>query len=330
MNCASQNNNKYLVVKAKGGMGNRMLCAVTGILYGQLTGRKTVIDWRDESYSTDGTNAFPKFFSCPNVYSATLLPEHGSVRPNVWANELHKSMDSMIGERDTSKHSSIFIHRKYSVDVRRTDYQEDIIVFWYYTGRINCLKGHLNNHNSGFASLSSDKIIRKVLLDQMPLSGEVRQRIEDFKSAAGWPSKIIGVHIRYTDMKTDLACYERALQRFLQQEPNAHIFLSTDNQQINDDYRRRFKNVFSTPKWFPDNSSAMHQNAACPDRVINGIESLVDMYLLADCDYLIYPGGSTFSSISRCLSSASPENIADIERFNPRIRLKRWIRELIV
>ena len=38
-----KNVNKYLLVKAKGGMGNRMLCAVTGVLYGNLTERWIIV-----------------------------------------------------------------------------------------------------------------------------------------------------------------------------------------------------------------------------------------------------------------------------------------------
>jgi len=57
---------------------------------------------------------------------------------------------------------------------------------------------------------------------------------------------------------------------------------------------------------------------------------LVDMYLLAECDCLIYSGYSTFSLISRILSDAQPENIVDIDRFNVKVRLKKIIRELVV
>jgi hypothetical protein len=330
MNTSKKTGDKYLVVKAKGGMGNRMLGAITGILYGQLTGRKTVIDWRDESYSNDGTNAFARFFSCPGVFPETILPEHGSIRPGVWRNELHKTMDSMMAELDSDKHSSVFVHRKYSVDVRKLDYAEDIVVFWHYVGRIRALRANLQNSSNGFAGMDCDGIVRKVLLEQMRLSNEVRQHINDFKSATGWPPKVIGLHIRNTDMKTDLGHYERALQRFLEREPSAHVFLATDNRQVECQYQRRYKRVFSTPKWFPDDSSAMHQNSTCRDKVLNGIEALVDMYLLAGCHYLIYPGGSTFSRMSRLLSDIPAERVVDTERFNPRVRLKRWIRELVV
>jgi len=310
-------------------MGNRMLCAVTGILYGQLTGRKTIIDWRDESYSNDGSNTFPLFFNAPQVFPETILPEEGAVRPKIWTNQLHQSMSFMITRYHPNKHSSIFIHRKYSVEVRKLDYIEDIVVFWYYTGRINALKPFLQNSDNGFAGLDNKGIVRKVLLEKMRPCEEVRRRIETFKSSLPRSEKVIGLHIRFTDMKTNLAHYDRSLKRFLQREPGAHIFISTDNKKISEEYHKRYSNVFSTPKWFPGDSSAMHQNAACSDRVVNGMEALVDMYLLAECDYLIYSGASTFSRIACLLSNMPAENIVDIDRLNPKVRLKRFIRELV-
>ncbi|MCK4828693.1 hypothetical protein KA005_73865, partial [bacterium] len=119
------------------------------------------------------------------------------------------------------------------------------------------------------------------------------------------------------------------LYRFLKRYPDAHIFLTTDNRQVSQEYHERFKNVFSTSKWFPKSMASMHQNVNCPDKVANGVEALVDMYLLAECDCLIYSGYSTFSLISRVLSDAQQENIVDIDRFNVKVRSKKLIRELV-
>jgi hypothetical protein len=83
VDCRDKRGDKYLVVKAKGGMGNRMLCAVTGILYGQLTGRKTIIDWRDRSYSDDGSNTFFRFFDAPQVFPENILPKNASICPDI-------------------------------------------------------------------------------------------------------------------------------------------------------------------------------------------------------------------------------------------------------
>jgi len=328
MGQVGENKCKYLLVKAKGGMGNRILCAVTGIIYGQLTKRTIVIDWRDGAYSNDSSNTFSKFFACSQVYPETVLSESGTIRPEVWRGQLHKSMSEMLHEYDPDKHKSILIHRKYSVDIRKLKYDEDILVFWYYTERIRALRKHLRDPNHGFAEQTTSQIIRKVLREQMSLHKDIRQRIAEFK-AEHWHQTVIGLHIRYTDMKTNLALCERQLRRFLDCSPDAHIFLATDNRQVSDEYHKRFKNVFSTPKWFPDGVSSMHQNCICPDKVINGVEALVDMYLLADCDYLIYPGGSTFSRVSRMLSDIPPERIVDTERFNLKVRLKHCIRELV-
>jgi hypothetical protein len=329
MNHIDTNNDKYLVVKAKGGMGNSMLCAITGILYGQLTGRRTVVDWRDGAYSNDGSNTFSEFFSCLGLSSESVLPEDATIRPKVWKNNLDKSMSEMISRFDPKKHNSLRIHRKYSVDIRRLDHEEDIIVFWHYTGRTKALKRHLRNRQNDFDGLDTNGIIRKVLTEQMVLQKDIHQRIDEFK-AKHWSDKIIGVHIRYTDRLTNLAKYRKYLCRFLKQYPDAHIFLATDNRKINDEYQSRFKNVFSTPKWYPEDLTSMHQNTDCPDKVANGIEALVDMYLLAECDCLIYSGYSTFSQISHILSDAPPENIIDIDRFNVKVRLKKLIRELVV
>jgi hypothetical protein len=329
MNLNNERESKYLVVKANGGMGNRMLCAVTGILYGQLTGRITIVDWRDAAYSNDGSNTFSRFFSSKNVYPETVLPRSVTIKPHIWAKELYKSVSEMLHEHDPNKHSSIVIHRKYSIDVRKLDYNEDIIVFWYYTQRIRFLSSHLHELGHSFAMLKTEQIIRKMLTEEMILQDEIRQRIADFKSRY-WPDVVIGLHIRYSDRQTDLSRYERPLLQFLQYSPKAYIFLATDNRHISEEYHNRFNNVFSTLKWFPHGMSSMHYNKSCPDRVVNGIEALVDMYLLASCDYLIYSGYSTFSWISRLLSDIPSERIVDIDRFNLKVRLKRLIREMVV
>ena len=322
------NNHKYLVIKAKGGMGNRMLCAVTGMVYGELTGRKTVVDWRDWTYSNDGSNVFARFFRCPDVFSESILPREGTVRPSIWANKLDCSVAGMIEQYDPDKHSSILIHRKYSVDVREIDYDEDVLVFWYYTQRMRALRGHLRQGKSRFAGLSDNQVIRKVLREHMPLHDDIQQSIADFKARC-WRQPVIGVHIRHTDLKTNLVQYERHLRRILEHVPDACIFLATDNKQVNEHYRKEFKNVIWTPKWFPGEMTSMHQNPGCSDRTANGIEALVDMYLLAECDYLIYAGASTFSAIARLLSNLPPNRAIDIQRFSPTIRLKRVIREFI-
>src|SRR5436190_15007750 len=85
-------NCKYLVVKGKAGLGNRMLFALTGILYARLTDRRAVIDWRDHTYSDDGSNAFPRLFDCSSCGTTDELPVTDSVAPTIWRGSLAKSV----------------------------------------------------------------------------------------------------------------------------------------------------------------------------------------------------------------------------------------------
>jgi len=325
MNLRRNGHKKYLLVKAKGGMGNRMLCAITGILYGRLTGRTVVVDWRDSGYSNDRSNTFSRFFDCHCIYPEMVLPAMATIRPDVWKNNLDKSMSEMISRFDPKKHSSLRIHRKYSVDIREKDFEEDILVFWNYSHRIPALMPFLRDSKHGFAGLSERQIIRKAIKEFLPLPQTIKQHIDEIKKEH-WHRPVIGVHVRYTDRKARLKPYERILNRFIEHAKKPRVFLATDSKHIEQWYRENYDDVFSTPKWFPENSQTMHQNPGCPDKIANGIEALVDMYLLADCDYLIYPGNSTFSWISAILSDAPRQNVIDVEKYNPKVRVKAWMR----
>ena len=178
----------------------------------------------------------------------------------------------------------------------------------------------MQKSGNGYGGLDKNGIIKKVLKEEMPLQENIRIRIDDFKQKY-WAEKVIGVHIRYTDRKN--------LGRLLDRYPDAHIFLATDNKNVEEEYKSKFKNVFSTSKWYPESGGSMHQNGGCENKVENGIEALVDMYLLADCDGLVYSGQSTFSVISSILSDANRSDIIDIDRFNLKLHLKTFIRELV-
>jgi hypothetical protein len=50
---------KFLLVKGISGLGDRIKCVLTAILYARLTGRKLIVDWTDSSYSNAGTFSVP-------------------------------------------------------------------------------------------------------------------------------------------------------------------------------------------------------------------------------------------------------------------------------
>jgi len=318
-----------LVVKSKGGMGNRMLCAATGLLYGQITNRSVFVDWRDGIYAEGLVNAFPLFFESPSLnYIDEKSICSNAVTPKIWQGNLSRTVSAVLSLYDPNKHSSKFIHRKYSIDVRRIDYSEPVIVFWNYIDRINNLKRHFGANENSFQGLDRKGIIKKVLTEQMVLKEEIRNKIADFKSQ-NWFGFVIGVHVRYTDRKTSLAKYEKPISKLLNNNSGALIFLATDSPDVSKYFIDKYDRVISTPKWYPENSGALHSSGDCPDRYQSGVDALVDMYLLAECDGLVFPGNSTFSWISSILTNAPLENVFDVERWNGKVLLAKFLRESI-
>ncbi|MBK7405912.1 MAG: hypothetical protein IPJ41_15150 [Phycisphaerales bacterium] len=199
------------------------------------------------------------------------------------------------------------------------------MVFWYYMGRFEAIAPLVRKRLPGYEGLGIEQIARKALREELPLNDAVHSRIQEF-TRSGWPQRVVGVHVRYTDRTTDLGKLQAAVRERLREMPDAAVFLATDNKRVEEDYRRQFRNVITTPKWFPPEGATMHQNDACADPVANGVEALVDMYLLACCDALVYASRSTFSEISRLISKIPDERTTDVDRRDPGMIAKRFLR----
>ncbi len=318
----------YFCAKGKAGLGNRMLAGITGWLYSQLSGRIFVPDWSDFTYSNDGTNVFHQLFECEG--SVATLPDlaETSVAPPIWVGHLDKQASHMIDATDPRDHDSAAAWRKYSIDLGRLDYPERYAMFWSYTQHIKLLRKHFTGAWAEWARLSDEQIIARVLQRHILLSAGIRAQVDAFK-AANLPGEIIGVHVRYMDRKASIHDFLKHIDKLHAKRPDAVVFLATDNKEAEDLIRGRYPRVVTTPKWFPEGGISMHQNPECPDRTNNAIEALIDMYLLAECDYLIFPGSSTFSKIASLISKMPRAQMIDIERYNPRIRIKRFVKSLL-
>ncbi|MDF2388907.1 hypothetical protein JMG10_46270, partial [Nostoc ellipsosporum NOK] len=90
------NNNKYLLIKGRAGLGNRILCLLGSILYAQLTSRKLIVDWSDPTYSDDGSNIFSKLFTIDNVEQTTDIPDTNSIFPSIWKGNLDLSITQIF------------------------------------------------------------------------------------------------------------------------------------------------------------------------------------------------------------------------------------------
>lgn len=303
-------------------MGNRVLSVLGGILYADLSGRRLVVDWRDPAYSGDRRNAFDHFFSSPRASVPLVLP-NASISPEVWRGRLDRTVDELMSEHesDVEADSDPRTNAKYSIDVRRLDYREDIVVRWSYTHDLERLRRHFRERRPDLAGLNDASVLRRLLTERLELAPSLMDRVRGF-SAEHFSETTIGVHVRYTDRKNSFERYPAIIDELIRRDERAVLFLATDNRLVEELFRSRYSRVVTIPKWFPEPGLPLHRVRSCPDKLGAGADALVEMYLLGRCRYLIYDQSSTFGVIARLLSNAPREQVFETSGFSAR-RLAR-------
>lgn len=328
-------NPKYFVVKGIGGMGNRILALLDGILYALLSGRELIVDWGDMYYSSDGSNSFPRFFAKPEAYSTESILTSRSVHPAVWLNNLDKEAFFVTTKIHNIHLDNRWVVRnpvfwnKFSTDLKKLDYSEDILVRWSVYSEIHKLRRHFKGEFSSLSHLSNETILRRLVAEELVPSENIQSRVDSYKERYFGESKTIGVHIRYTDRKTSLSKHHAALERILEHNPKSTIFLATDNKSVEEEFKSIYgdSKVVSTQKWYPQ-SGSLHKSSECVDKCENGIEALTDIYLLASCHYLVFDQNSTFGYIAKLLSKIPESNLFDVSKRDFSRNLEMLIRQL--
>lgn len=322
--------NGYVLVKGKGGLGNRMLSAMTGILYAMLSERTLIVDWSDFTYSEDRHNVFPQLFDVPNSVAQLPMSAYGSVAPSLWKDRLNTQIADVFEEIDPAAHRSMRAQRQFSIDLKQLKYDEQTLVMFSYTQLIPKLRQHFRGSFSWLAKLSDEDIMRWLLREVLVLRKDIMSAVENQWTKFTGNETMIGVHVRFTDLKATLGSIYKAVDDLVSSVPNYKIFLATDNIAVQNSMIQRYQNVVTNDKWFPNEGNPMHQNEHCPDRLQNAIDALIDMYTLSKCEYLVFASSSTFSYISSLISTMPRNNIVDIDRDNPIKMLKKIARKMVM
>jgi hypothetical protein len=319
------NSNKFLLVKGRAGLGNRIQGVLNGILYARLTGRRLIVDWGDFYYSDDGSNVFHRFFECSLCGSTDEIPYTDSVSPSIWRGHLRESSYDM-GRPYGINRNPDKIQEKFSIDLTKLDYQEDVLVMLTFRQQVDLLRSYFEGRLKEFSQLSKKEILSKLLREDLILHPQIRERVNQFK-INNFSRKTVGVHIRYSDHRTSLWSIIRRLNSLLKSETNLQIFLATDNIKIKNMFENSYSDVITTSHWYPISGLILHGNKSCPDLVESGIEALVDLYLLAECDYLIIDTSSTFSYVASLLTKVPFSNVFNVRQGGkgpPRLRRLIW------
>lgn len=315
-----------LLIKAKGGLGNRMLAGVTGVILAQLGGRTPVIDWRDGLYLPEGTNLYPLLFRDPVRIDPACYDASTCVAPALWSGRLAEQPVSIIARHFPDSHSSPFIYRRLSIPLAGPDPLARVGVFWSYLPKLARLRGRLHADRR-FDGRSLDAITQDMLHRYFTPNDRVRQTVSHL--FAGRRRPVIGVHIRFTDRKVPLAKIERALTRLRERSPASDIFLATDSAEAQAYIAARFKRVFTIDKQLAGDGGALHYaGTQMSDPLREAENAVIDMFALAECDWLIHSRHSTFSVAASLIGGIPAKRQIDVDRFNPKVVVKRWFQAL--
>lgn len=313
---------RLLLVKAKGGFGNRILSAATGIVLAKLTSRTAVIDWRDGEYLPAGGDAYTPLFASPVALDVAEFDDRTDVIPQIWAGHLSEHPTNLIHRHFPNEHSSPFVYRKLSIDLSRPESRSPIAVFWSYLPKLDRLRKHLRR-SPLFKGLQPTQAAKMAIDEYFTPNLRIRSAVEDLFAELAAP--VIGVHIRYTDRKVSLPRIFRETDRLRKRMPQAPIFLATDNQSVQDRFRDRYSGVVVIEKVLGDDANSLHEHVVLDDPLHEAENALIDMWALSRCDWLVHSRHSTFSVAAALIGGIPRSQQRDIDRLNPRVVLKRWV-----
>ncbi len=318
----SSGGKQVLIIKAKGGFGNRILSAATGIVLAELTGRTAVIDWRDGEYLPRGVNAYPLLFDDPVGIDPAEFDGRRDVTPAIWAGRLDEHPTDVIERFYPKDHSNPFVYRKLSIDLARPEVDQELAVFWSYLPKMARIRRRVAR-DARFRGRRIDDVTRSVL--SLHFRPNERVLTEVRKLFADRSRPVIGVHIRYTDRKVSLDRIVTEVSGLRASMPDATIFLATDNEQVQTRFCDQFSNVFVIDKVLGDDVNSLHEHVVLDDPQREAENALIDMWALSSCDWLVHSRHSTFSVAAALIGGIPPSRQREIDRRNARVVAKRWV-----
>jgi len=294
-----------VVVKGGGGagLGDRLRAVISGVAVAKLTGRQLFVDWTDGRNAPEGVNAFTELLDVPGLDLADKLPESDSVDPASWRGHLPLSMDALYRQDGCPPWSHQAAVERYSTDLSKIDRPEEVLVLFDFL-QFAKLRPALHARFGIPLDWPDTRAQTPLFREHLAPRQEVRAAIDEFATARFTAHPVIGVHVRLTREAVaqkglvPLARYFAAIDCILAANREGMIFLATDNAEISQAFAERYPRCVSREKWFGAPGEPLHLNPSCPDPLQQSRDALVDMLLLARCDYLLHAGTSSFSLLA--------------------------------
>ncbi|MGA2633263.1 MAG: nodulation protein NodZ [Terracidiphilus sp.] len=273
---------RFLISKKKTGLGSDMATMLGAWYYAHRTSRTLVVDWRSSLYLADRkANAFPYLFRKPEEIDGVKLICDDSLRRLKFPKPV------------------VFLHRMEGCEydallTAGTDLPAPTLL---------CRRPmHI------FPELEA----QKRFYSRLQLHDDVQQEIDEFRHKEFADATVLGVHFRhgngeYLGFRPDAGLHESCIQiaaacrqMYKVMKPTLRgrfrIFLATDSQEAEQQLKLLLSSLFTRPKAFHEaGGGRLHRRDLGLENARN---ALVEMYLLAHCNSLIY-NNSWFSYYAR-------------------------------
>lgn len=311
--------NNILVMRASGGLSNRLQATIAGVGYCLLTGRALCVDWRDGIYSDDFTNVFPRWFTLHGLASAsceeTQTRARDGLHPPFWHEWLSEAItvEYLFPGNDHMLPQSVADSSLNFTDLTLT---QPVLAGWGWDlGPALQLAPLLRERLPHFANATDQEIVRRLLVEHIIPAADLTAEADSF-AAAQMDADTVGLHIRHTDMKSPLDCLLRTLTKVAgsleKGGSQRRIFLTTDNKHVEKMVRRLFPRVITREKIYQGDDIPLHCHVPGISNEQKGREALLDMLLLARCQHIIHYSRSSFARIPILLSGLAPEYIHSV------------------
>lgn len=317
------NKNKFIILKGEAGLGNRIFAFLEALCLSKITGRELIVDWRDGTYSENNQNSYYSLFEPFQKNTPILdLSKIKSVYPKIWENNTDRSLNFIANEFKKNLkycHYGDEMKKKFSFNPLEPDRGEEAVIFFDYYFNFGLLKNKISSLPKNWQPAEERKLLKYLTKNYLILKPEIREKIDLFKKT-NFKKSTIGIHIRWTDNINNKLCYiplkehEEKIDRILDNYKDYNIFLSTDNPEIEKRYSEKYKNLIVTKKYFPSKqNNSIHHSMECKNKSEMAKEAIIDLYLLSECDSLIYSSKSSFGKLASILSDANEKYLYDLE-----------------
>lgn len=317
--------NKYLIVKGCAGLGNRLVTVIAAIKYAKRNNRILIIDWEDGQFDKFGENAFSKTFHLKNVdylesYKDIIGFDSLSHSSNLFKAEPQKGVYELYFQESSKLFLKLpeglfpkgnlsklrFCWKPISKKQKKSSDNDLKAIANVFDPNCLVYGDWLKNNNSDDILYYVDflpNISFKDLKDYIEPKLFIHKKVDEFAHSYQFDTDVTGVHVRNTDKKPS-ASLDKLIDKLKSDVRTKRIYLSTDSEDVENLFKKQFKDLILFPKYKPNlKNEGLHQWALYNNaeelkyRIYE--DSLLEMMLLSKAKYLFYQGNSTFSKISK-------------------------------